>query len=114
MAGRRTQTRTLRATKNQVANQLQSIQPGITGSDIIAVQRSPDATFWQATITTGFVPFNPIEDKKDTFVEFDAPFLITNLISAIDPTVTAAMIEDVLISPTDATKIEVILKRVKI
>lgn len=111
MAGRTRSTRILRATKNQVANQLQSILPGITGAAIFDVRRSNDATFWQVTITTGFTAFNGIEQKIDTFVEFDDSFIITNLISAVDPTVTANQILDVAISPTDSTKIEITLKR---
>lgn len=113
MAGRRSQQRILRATRTQVAAQLRNIEPLISadGSNITELARSPDATFWQATITTGFTPFNGIQQELNTYAEFDAAFIITNLISAVDNTVTAAMIDDIYISPSDSTRIEVSLKR---
>lgn len=110
-SSRKTSTRTLRATKQQVAVQLRTLKPGLNGDQILVIAKSPDATFWQATITTGFTAFNGIEEKLDEYLEFDAVFLIEQLISAVDGTVTAPMILDVLISPTDSTKVEVILKR---
>lgn len=111
MASRQTSTRTLRATKTQVATQLQTIRPGLTAAQIISLGKSPDATFWQAQLSASFSAFGSIEQKIDIFVEFDSAFLITNLISAVDPTVTASQILDIAISPSDSTKIEITLKR---
>ena len=111
MATRREQTRILKATKIQVASQLQSIHPGITGPDIIDVGRAQDQTFWYAKLSTGFLPFNGITQSIDTYVEFDSQFLVTNLLAAVDNTITAADILALRISPTDSLSIEVELIR---
>lgn len=114
---RRRRTRTLRATKDQVATQLRSIHASLNtlvGTDILAVGKSDDGTFWEAQISTGFTAFNGIQQKLDTYVEFDSEWLVDNLIAAVDNTVTAGQVLEVLISPTDASRIEVILLKVKL
>lgn len=107
MASRQKRTRVLRATKNQVANQLQSIRPGLTGAQISNVTRSDDSNFWLAAIRPGFSPFNGIEQEFQDDVEFDNVFIVNNLLAAIDNTITPGQIIDVRISPSDTTKIEI-------
>lgn len=114
MVARRQQTRILKATKVQVANQLRSIQPGLTGAQILNVGRSSDATFWFAQLETGFTPFNGITQNIVTYVEFDSEFLITNLISAVDPTVQPVDIIDFRVSQIDPLSLEIELTRKRI
>lgn len=114
MASRQQRTRVLRATKAQVANQLQSIRPGLTGAQIANVGKSDDSTFWFAAIRPGFSAFNGIEQELQDDVEFDSEFLVTNLLSVVDNTITADQILDLRISPADSTKIEISLRKARI
>jgi hypothetical protein len=112
MATRREQQRILRATKVQVINQLQTIDPAINATNLIDIRRSPDTTFtWEANFSSGFLTFGSIQQNINSYVQFDAQFLVTRLISAIDNTITPDMIEDMYISPSDSTRIEVSLRR---
>ena len=111
MASRKQTQRILRATKNQIAAQLQALRPGLTGAEIVDIYKAGDATFYEAEITAGFTALGPIEEKNTDYIQIDEQFIVTNLTGAIVPSVQPGDIEDFRISEDDPTKVEVVLKR---
>jgi hypothetical protein len=96
-SGRTRLVRVYKATKTQVANQLQSFKPGLLGTSILAVQGGTDSTFpFEFELLASTQTIAGVEEVETEFIEVTKEFLVNNLVNALPGiTYTADQLADV-------------------